>query len=243
MGIIEGLSLILPAYNEADALPLLIYEINQTLHDLDFLEVIIVNDGSQDTTSDVMQTLVVDHQQGKLEHINHLQVFDLPSNQGMGAALKYGFDRATLPWVSFLPADGQIAPQELLIAAKIIQTDTILVSTAYHNRTYTWKRKILSHGLRLLNRCIVGVHVVSEGMYLIRRDVLQSFPLHSNSFMLNLEIPIRCHRLQYKCQLAHIAVRARQGGVSSATQWGRIYNTLQDLIKLRYVLEKESRFN
>ena len=72
MGITKGLSLILPAYNEAEALPLLVYEINETLHSLDHLEVIIVNDGSQDETSNVMHALVEEHRQGKLKSIHHI---------------------------------------------------------------------------------------------------------------------------------------------------------------------------
>ena len=231
----SGLSLVLPAYNEAEALPKLVDEINQTLHSIEYVEVIIVNDGSSDDTAEVMQDLVRLHQQGNLEHIHSLLAFNLPSNQGMGAALKLGFQKASQPWVSFLPADGQIAVQELLVAAVSIKDDTVLVSTAYHNRTYTWQRTVLSKGLRILSHWIVGVDVTSEGMYLIRKDILHSLPLYSDSFMLNLEIPIRCHRLSYPCQLASIAVRARQGGVSSATRWSRIYGTLIDLIRLRWI--------
>ena len=76
-------------------------------------------------------------------------------------------------------------------------------------------------------------------MYLIERTLLRSMPLASDSFMLNLEIPIRAARLRVAMDVVGIEVRARQGGQSSATHWGRIAHTLKDLIALRWRMIRE----
>ena len=76
-------------------------------------------------------------------------------------------------------------------------------------------------------------------MYLMRTADVQALPLLSDSFMLNLEIPIRIARQGRQVRDVWIDVRSRQGGVSSATQWGRIWQTFRDLCRLRWTLEKE----
>ena len=88
---------------------------------------------------------------------------------------------------------------------------------------------------------ILWTHITSEGMYLIQRDSLQKLNLISDSFMLNLEIPIRIAHSRSKIKVADIQVRERQGGVSQATNWQRILNTFKDLIYLRLQIMLENR--
>lgn len=230
----DHLSVVIVAYQEEEALGPLIEELFAALDQVQSLEVIIVNDGSQDGTAQVMQGLSF-----PTNRLGRLKLIHLPNNQGMGAALKKGYQQATEPWVTFLPGDGQLAPASLEALFKEADQGYELITTRYQNRHYSAFRWLLSYGLRILSTLIIGTRVQSEGMYLIRRELLQQMPLHSDSFMLNLEIPIRAVRAKYKIGLAWIDVRARQGGVSSATRFGRIFSTLIDLILLRYQLEKE----
>ena len=90
---------------------------------------------------------------------------------------------------------------------------------------------------------ILWTHITSEGMYLIQRDALNRLNLISDSFMLNLEIPIRIAQSDQEIQVANIQVRERQGGTSQATNWQRILNTFKDLIYLRWRIWRESRRN
>ena len=231
------LSVVITAYNEEEALWGVCEELISALEDLDQKEILIINDGSIDQTAQVM-----DHLKARWPLL--IRCFHLEPNQGMGAALKKGYDEAQMEWVSFLPGDGQIAPEQLWILMDAADTKNDeysidLVTTRYQNRTYTLKRWILSLGLRVISALISGTWVRSEGMYLIRTADVQALPLLSDSFMLNLEIPIRMARQRRKGKDVWIDVRPRQGGVSSATQWGRIWQTFRDLCRLRWTLERE----
>jgi len=232
----ESLTVVIAAYQEEEALAPLVAELYEALSALERLELIIVNDGSSDRTAEVMEGLKPP--QGRE---GSLKLIHLPSNQGMGAALKAGYERASEAWVTFLPGDGQLAPSSLWALFEATRSGAALVTTRYSNRRYGPVRWLLSKGLRLLSALIIGTRVYSEGMYLIQRAPLQRMPLHSDSFMLNLEIPIRAQRSGLEVALAWIEVRARQGGRSSATQLGRISSTLRDIFALRLQLEREQR--
>lgn len=234
----QRLSIVISAYNEEEALPKLIEEIRASLVGWERLEVIMVNDGSQDRTRDVIDQLTA--QQPSRDSLQLIGLH-LPDNQGMGAALKRGYQLATEPWVTFLPGDGQISPEMILPLCEAADRGAQAITTYYTNREYSLYRAILSQGLRFLNALIVGVRVTSEGHYLIQRALLQAMPLASDSFMLNLEIPIRAARAQVPMECVGVEVRERQGGRSSATQWKRIFNTFWDLFGLRWRLIKESR--
>ena len=234
------LSLVIAAYNEEEALPKLIDEIIQDLRTWEKLELIIVDDGSTDQTASVMQTIAKQHTTSDLtDNYLSIHLLSLPYNQGMGAALKAGFYMATLPWVTFLPGDGQIEPKMIHKLCDLVDPQTVLVTSQYANREYSFYRHLLSKGLRLITYMIVWVNITSEGMYLIRRDVLQNLSLVSDSFMLNLEIPIRVATAKHKVMIAEIDVRDRLGGVSHATQWKRILSTFKDLVYLRWCILRE----
>lgn len=241
---LRELSLVITAYNEEEALPKLFVELMSTLGNFIRLELIIVNDGSTDRTSEVIEELVELFSQENREGWS-MKVITFEENRGMGAALKAGYQVSSEPWVTFLPGDGQIEPRMIeRLFERLDQQSAVgvdLVTTRYTNREYSLFRKILSHGLRWMTFAIIWTNITSEGMYLIRRDLLSSMPLISDSFMINLEIPIRASERQVTIEIAEIEVRERQGGVSHATQWRRILNTFKDLIILKRRLLRERR--
>src|SRR5438132_14281854 len=82
------LSLVIPAWNEAETIQQAIREANNALTALaaDF-EIIVVDDGSTDDTSTIVEGVAADN--GRLRLVRH------PRNRGYGAALGSGFEAAT----------------------------------------------------------------------------------------------------------------------------------------------------
>lgn len=85
----KSVSIIIPAFNEANTLA----NIVTVLNSIDYVrQIVVVNDGSQDSTYETARSLGVD-------------VLDLPYNRGKGGALAAGLQCATSPIVMFLDAD------------------------------------------------------------------------------------------------------------------------------------------
>jgi len=76
------LYIVLPAYNEAAALPVLLEDIEQNCAPIPH-QIVVVNDGSTDRTLDVVHNYSLTHK--NIHQVNHDQ------NQGLGAALNSGF--------------------------------------------------------------------------------------------------------------------------------------------------------
>lgn len=98
------LSVVIPAFNEANGIQTIIRRLLAIRNDLSEveiskLELIVVDDGSVDGTAD----LVMEHPEVRL--IRHSR------NSGYGAALKTGFAAATGEWLGFLDADGTYPPE------------------------------------------------------------------------------------------------------------------------------------
>lgn len=97
----EGVSIVIPAYNEENGIAPVLTELLETLDRLDLgvpFEIIVVNDGSTDRTSEALAPFVGEGKRVRL--IEH------PRNKGYGAALKTGIHAAEHPWILITDADG-----------------------------------------------------------------------------------------------------------------------------------------
>lgn len=228
---VHSLTIVMAAYNEEEALPACL------ARNLAFLrehvpdgELIVVNDGSRDGTAALIDAWAQVHPELRAVH--------LPQNRGMGGALRAGFAQARKDWVTIMPADGQIDPYDLLGFFEVAE-GADLITSLYRNRQYNWRRKTLSLGLRALTASIVGTRARTEGIYLVRRAVLERLGARSDSFLLNLEIPIRAKRGGYRVQTVYMNVHERSAGESKATNYKRISQTFRELFALRVQLERE----
>jgi len=95
------LSLILPCYNEEEAIPYTFPQLVQAFENAGHrLELIGVDNGSTDGTGDKLREL---HDHGMPVVPVRVEV-----NQGYGFGLLSGIPHARAPWIGFLPADGQV---------------------------------------------------------------------------------------------------------------------------------------
>jgi dolichyl-phosphate beta-glucosyltransferase len=145
------LSLIIPAYNERWRLPpTLIDIIDYVEHRKLHYEIIVVDDGSTDETSDIVR---------KFERVrpNDLRCIRLPKNRGKGHAVRTGAVNATGKRIIFLDADGAtpIAEIERLEAALDGGADIAIGSRAMKSTETqiktVWYRKLLG---RIFNSCV-----------------------------------------------------------------------------------------
>ncbi|MBI2896732.1 MAG: glycosyltransferase family 2 protein [Deltaproteobacteria bacterium] len=189
-------------------------------------ELVFVDDGSRDGTLGAARAAVAGDPGCKI--VSH------DRNRGIGAAIKTGVRAATLPWVSFLPCDGQIPPAELdLLCAAAERERVRLVFSTYRAREDGLHRKVLSAGIRALIWSLFGVHMRSDGPYLFARELFDPALYESDTFFLNFEFPIRMLRSHERHGTVTIECVPRISGSSKSTQLGRILGVARDLVDLR----------
>lgn len=94
----QYLSVIIPAYNEAERLPRTILDVDKKLSEKDFsYEILILNDGSRDATADIVRKMA--------KTIRHLNLVDNVENQGKGGVVRQGMLLARGKYRLFMDAD------------------------------------------------------------------------------------------------------------------------------------------
>jgi len=204
---------------------------------LDFLrsaeadfELIVVDDGSDDATATRAESVAALDPE-------HIKVLSYKPNRGIGGALKTGFAAATKDWITVLPADGQVPPDGIeQLFAVVLSDPQVEVVTCHFPRRFQQAdhlgRKVLSRGLRLVLWLATGVHRKLDGIYLIRREIVQRLPLRSETFFLNLELPIRALHAGHKAGEATMDIRPRMAGESKVLGRSRIRRVLRETLVL-----------
>lgn len=105
-------SIVVPCYNEAKNIPLILEKFKSFLK-RDDVEVVLVNNGSIDNSQEVFNTL--------LPLYPFARVVNLSLNQGYGFGITTGLREAKGEFVGYTHADMQTDPEDVLKALKIIE--------------------------------------------------------------------------------------------------------------------------
>ena len=167
----NDLSLIIPARDEAPALPALLAEIDVAMAGHSgALEVLVVDDGSGDDTPGVLHRLQSHH--GNLVVLRHSRVL------GKSAALLSGARAARHPLLVTLDGDGQNDPADVPRLLAALSADTALVAGVRTRRRDTVARRLASRGANTLRRWLLGDDCPDSacGLKLIRRSAFLGLP-------------------------------------------------------------------
>jgi glycosyltransferase involved in cell wall biosynthesis len=223
-----SLSVFFPAYNDAPSLPGLIANTFETVKSIatDF-EVIVVNDGSADSTGEVLATLAA-------QYGPQLRVITHEVNRGYGGALRTGFAAATKELFFYTDGDGQYDVKELPKLLALLTPQTGLVNGYKLERNDPWHRifigKVYNQFARLLFR--IRIRDIDCDFRLIRTGLLQSLNLTSTSGTICVEL---VRKLELSgCAVAEVGVHhyPRLYGRSQFFRIPALASTLYQLISL-----------
>jgi glycosyltransferase involved in cell wall biosynthesis len=223
-----SLSVFFPAYNDAPSLPDLIHKTFAMLEEnVEDYEVIVVNDGSQDKTGEVLEEL-------RREFAPRMRVVTHPQNRGYGGALRAGFESATREFVFYTDGDSQYDVAELPRLLALVSPATGLVQGYKLERNdpahRIWIGNVYNLSARLMFR--IRIRDIDCDYRLIRRNLLENLHLTCTSGTICVEL---VRKLELSgCEVQEIGVHhyPRLYGHSQFFRLRSLATTLVQLVRL-----------
>ncbi|MEN1681614.1 MAG: glycosyltransferase [Planctomycetota bacterium] len=206
-----GISLVLPAWNESETLPLAVREADQALRSaVGLYEIIVVDDGSTDETAERLQAL--EREYSALRVVRH------ETNRGYGAALRTGFAAARCEFVAFTDADLQFDLHEISRFV-FLARDYDIVCGYRIDRQDSPLRCFYSRVYNALVRALIGTSVrdIDCAFKLFRREELQELPITTDGFLVNTELLTSAQRNGLSVVEVGVTHRPRAGGESTVS--------------------------
>ena len=202
------LSVVMPVYNEQATLRDIVEKVLAVPLDV---ELVCVDDGSQDGSREILAELRSRHPQ--------IRVLLQPRNMGKGAALRRGIQESTGDFIVIQDADLEYDPAEYtLLLEPLVQGKADVVygsrflGSGPHRVLYFW-HSVGNSILTLLSNALTNMNMTDmETCYKIfKREIIQSIPIEENRFGFEPEITVKISKRR---------LRVYEVGIS---YWGRTY--------------------
>ena len=234
----EKISIIIPAYNEADRIVFGIEETLRTFNEFGCSwELIVMDDGSEDNTYELLCALAAKYPEQLIVKKNSLHL-------GKGRALKKALHYVSGEYVVFLDADMDLHPVQIQALFDIMFLDNadIVIGSKMHPNSivnYPLQRKIISWAYYLLVRLLFNLpcHYTQTGLKVFKTQVLREvFPrLLVKKFAFDLEVLVNAHHLGYRIAEAPIILKPqrRYGRIGSQSILTTLWDTLAIFYRMR----------
>jgi len=224
---------IVPAYNEANAVGRVIKKIRRCLPGVD---VLVVNDGSSDSTSAIG------------EHAGAM-VLDLPFNMGIGAAMQAGYKfahRRNYDVAVQCDGDGQHHPSQIKALVEALvnsEADMVVGSRNLSARKFksTVPRRMGMWVFSNVLSLIAGQKLTdtTSGFRAVNREVIESFSVYYPDDYPEPEALVILHKEGFNIKEVPVSMSSRRNGSSSITAWKSTYYAFKVLLAIFVDLFKE----
>jgi len=222
------LSVIIPCYNEVSTILEIVLRVKAI--DVKNLEIIVVDDASNDGTKDVLEADV----KPLIDKIIYHE-----KNQGKGAALRSGFNEVTGDVIVVQDADLEYDPRNIPDMFKLIEegkADVVFGSRFMggnpHRVLYFW-HYIGNNFLTLLSNIFTNLNLtdMETGYKMFRRSIIQSIKIEENRFGFEPEITSKIARSNNRIYEIGISYFGRTYGEGKKIGWKDGFRAIYAILK------------
>jgi glycosyltransferase involved in cell wall biosynthesis len=225
------LSVIMPVYNEHKTIREIIAKVLAVPLDI---ELIVVDDGSQDGTRDI---LIKEYQnKDRIKLVFH------EKNKGKSAGIKTGLQHATGDIITIQDGDLETDPNDFIhLTRPIIQGEAeVVYGSRYLNKTNSSLYKAYQWGARFLSvvaNILYGQNITDEATCykVFKADVIKSIPLEYDRFEFCPEVTAKVSKRGYKIKELPMNYFPRSFDEGKKMNWKDGLKALWVLIKFRFV--------
>jgi glycosyltransferase involved in cell wall biosynthesis len=205
-------SIVVPLFNEEENIDPLVNEILRTVgSDPKFLEIVLVDDGSQDQTA--ARGIDRSRQDPRIRLIQH------PQNKGLGGAIRTGLQAALGDFVLYTDAD---LPFEFHLIPELfaLADEQSVITGCRLNRGEGARRWILTKGYNFIIRMLFGLSLkdVNFACKILPRPFLQQADLNANGSFIDVEMLLEARRMQLNIREFPMIYYPRERGLSTLSR-------------------------
>ncbi|MCF6175981.1 MAG: glycosyltransferase family 2 protein [Victivallaceae bacterium] len=203
------LTVVIPVYNEADVLPVVIKDITEYCQKRKW-RLIMVNDGSSDNTGEILDGFSND-----MVSVAHHKV-----NRGYGGALITGLGLAETKYAITIDADGQHCLEDIDRLLEVMQNRDadMIVGSRKGNKSSSWFRGLGKFVIRSLAKILMPLPIydINSGMKIYNTKLIQQYLKFCPTNMAFSDIITLIFIRQRHLVLEEpISIRERQGSKST----------------------------
>ena len=219
------ISVLIPIYNEQDSIKELYQEIKKNVPQEFSYEIIYINDGSNDSSLDIIKSILATDKNVKL--------INLFVNSGKSEALNIAFEKAAGNIIFTIDGDLQDDPKEIPNLINKIKSGSDMVTGWKKNRKDPISKKVLSKIFNFVLRFITGIkiHDFNCGLKAYKKHVIKSINIYGG---LHRFIPVLVSRNGFSVDEIIVNHRKRKFGESKYGK-SRIFHGFFDLITVLFL--------
>jgi glycosyltransferase involved in cell wall biosynthesis len=223
---------VLPAYNEEGNIVKAVQSATKAVaaHTSEY-EIIVVDDGSQDRTSEMVEAMVGEH--ARIRLVRH------EANRGYGGALRSGFEAATQEWIFLIASDNQYDPFEIDKLLSLAD-DADIVTGFRANRQDAPFRRFYGWAWNALVSVLFGYlsRDIDCAFKLFRRQILNEITLSSQGAMIDTQLLAGARKRGFRIRETAVTHLPRQAGHQTGGNVWVVLRALRDLVSFWWELRQ-----
>ncbi|MBF0275158.1 MAG: glycosyltransferase family 2 protein [Nitrospinae bacterium] len=231
--LIDTLSIIVPAYNEAGNIEKTLDDLLRILKDdLEKIEIIVINDGSKDDTGKIIDDYGSRYPSVKPYHNN--------PNKGLGYTYRRGVELATMNYITLVPGDNEICIDSIRNYLMLTGCTDIVIPFIQNYETRPLLRQGLSKMFTMVINAISGLNITYyNGPVVHSAKLLKARDINTDGFAYQADLLVRMIKEGATFTQVSMLIQPREHGAANALNMKNLIAVTRTIIDLF----KYCRFN